>query len=113
MDSLLDRQTTHADRHLKIDLPMDEIATLCREYHVRELSLFGSILREDFRDDSDIDMLVLFEPDAAIGILELAALQRKLGNLIRREVDLVPKSGLKTLIKDDVLRSARIIYATH
>jgi uncharacterized protein len=99
--------------HLKLNLPMDEIATLCREYHVRELSLFGSALRDDFRDDSDVDMLVLFEPDAAIGMLELAALQRKLGQLVRRKVDLVPKSGLKTLIKDDVLRSARIIYATN
>jgi uncharacterized protein len=94
-----------------LDLPLGAIARLCREYHVEELSLFGSALRADFRDDSDVDMLVLFEPDAPIGLLELAGLQRKLGNLLRRNVDLVPKNGLKTLIRNDVLRSARIIYA--
>ncbi|HEY7035587.1 MAG TPA: nucleotidyltransferase domain-containing protein [Thermomicrobiales bacterium] len=93
-----------------LDLPLDAIARLCREYNVEELSLFGSVLRDDFRDDSDVDMLVLFEADARIGILELAALQRKLGNLVHRKVDLVSKNGLKPVIRNEVLGSARVIY---
>ena len=59
---------------LTVDLPMEAIAALCREYHVLELSIFGSALRNDFREDSDLDLLVLFDPDAGIGFLELAAL---------------------------------------
>jgi predicted nucleotidyltransferase len=102
---------TATTRDLHIELPMAEIAALCREYHVQELSLFGSVLRDDFRHDSDIDMLVLFQPDATIGILELAALQRKLGNLMHRNVDLVPKLGLKTVIKNEILNTTRIVYA--
>jgi uncharacterized protein len=94
-----------------LELPLESIAALCREYNVAELSLFGSVLRDDFRDDSDVDMLVLFEPDATIGILELAALQRKLGMLIHRNVDLVPKKGLKPVIRNEILGSARVIYA--
>jgi predicted nucleotidyltransferase len=94
-----------------LDLPLEEIAALCREYDVAELSLFGSALRDEFRDDSDVDMLVLFEPDATVGILELAALQRKLGMLIHRNVDLVPKKGLKSVIRNEILGSARVIFA--
>lgn len=102
---------TPTTRDLHIDLPVAEIASLCREYQVEELSLFGSVLRDDFRNDSDIDMLVLFEPNALIGLLELAAFQRKLSDLIHRKVDLVSKSGLKEVIRSDVLNSARVIYA--
>src|SRR5690348_9770583 len=94
-----------------LDLPLDAIASVCHEYDVKELALFGSALRDDFRDDSDVDMLVLFEPNSTIGILELAALQRQLGNLIHRPVDLVSKNGLKAVIRDEVLSSARVIYA--
>jgi predicted nucleotidyltransferase len=101
--------TTLAD--LPITLPMDEITALCREYQVRELSLFGSVLRDDFRDESDIDLLVLFEPEAEIGLLELAALQRKLGAVLQRKVDLVPKNGLRPFYRKEVLASARVIYA--
>jgi predicted nucleotidyltransferase len=90
---------------------MDEISALCREYQVRELSLFGSVLRDDFRDESDIDFLVLFEPEAEIGFLELAGLQHSLADLLGRTVDLVPKKGLKAVIHDEVLASARVIYA--
>jgi predicted nucleotidyltransferase len=101
--------TTLAD--LPIALPMDEITALCREYQVRELSLFGSVLRDDFRDESDVDLLALFEPQAEIGFLELAGLQFALADLLGRNVDLVPKRGLKPVIRDEVLKSAQIIYA--
>ena len=94
-----------------LDLPLEEIAALCRRYRVRELALFGSALRDDFRPDSDLDLLVTFDPEAEIGFLELAGLQRELATLLGRTVDLVPKRGLKPTIRDDVLASTRLLYA--
>lgn len=96
---------------LKIELPIDRINEICRRYHVRELSVFGSALRDDFRPDSDIDLLVEFEPDAQVGFLALAALMRELSEAIGRKVDLVPKNGLKELIRNSVINSAKVLYA--
>jgi uncharacterized protein len=97
---------------IKIDeLPLDEIAALCRRYAVRELSLFGSALRADFRPDSDLDLLIEFEPGAEVGLLTLARIQHQLEQLVERDVDLVPKGGLKPLIRDQVLSEARVLYA--
>jgi predicted nucleotidyltransferase len=96
---------------LRIELPIDKINEICRRYKVRELSVFGSALREDFRPDSDVDLLVEFEPDAQIGFLALAGLMRELSEVIGRKVDLVPKKGLKEVIRDSVIASARVLYA--
>ncbi len=95
---------------LTLDLPMTDIAALCREYHARELSVFGSALRDAFRDDSDLDLLVLFDPNAGIGLLDLAALQRRLADVIGRRADLVSKRGLNPVIRQDVLDAAMVIY---
>lgn len=91
---------------------MPQIAEICRRYHVRELMLFGSALREDFRPDSDFDLLVEFEPDAPIGLIELGNMEGELEDLFGRKVDLVPKQGLKPLIRDNVLNSAEPVYAS-
>lgn len=95
----------------RIDIPMDALADLCRRYHVRELALFGSVLRDDFREDSDIDILVEYEPDAQVGLYEHFDLQRDLARLLGRKVDLVSKRGLNVVIRDDVLRSSQVLYA--
>lgn len=95
----------------RIDIAANDLAEICRRYHVRELSLFGSVLRDDFRDDSDIDVLVEFEPDARIGLFKYFDLQEELEELFGRKVDLVEKHGLKRVIRDDVLASSRVIYA--
>ena len=76
-------------------LPMEEIAAICRRYHVQELSLFGSALRDDFRVDSDLDFLVVFEPGAKVGLFEFFELQHDLQALLGREVDLVSKAGVE------------------
>jgi uncharacterized protein len=94
-----------------IDIPTDELREVCEQFQVRELSLFGSVLRSDFTADSDVDMLVEFRPEARIGFLELSRLQRNLTELLGRTVDLVPKRGLKPVIRDEILGSARVIYA--
>ncbi len=96
---------------LPIDLPMDEIVQVCRRYHVRELALFGSVLRSDFSPDSDLDILVEFEEDAAIGLLEYAGMAHELSDALGRRVDLVEKAGLKRRIRKPVIESARVIYA--
>jgi predicted nucleotidyltransferase len=93
------------------ELPLDSISAFCRRYRVRELALFGSALRADFRPDSDLDILVEFDQDAQVGLLQLARMQRELTALLGRQVDLVPKRGLKPLIRADVLRNAQVLYA--
>ena len=95
----------------RIDIPMDVLAELCRRYHVRELAMFGSALRDDFRDDSDIDMLVEYEPDARVGLFEHFDLQRELESLIGRPVDLVPKNGLRPMLRESNLSTTEVIYA--
>lgn len=94
-------------------IPIDPIRLreLCRKWHVAELALFGSVLRDDFGPESDIDVLVTFEADARVGFIGLGQLADELSLMFGREVDLVPKAGLKPLIKDDVLSSAHTLYA--
>src|ERR1700749_3122379 len=95
---------------LNLNIPTTALTALCRKYHVRELSLFGSALQDHFRPDSDIDLLVEFEPDARIGFIAFAQFQSELSQLLGREVDLVPKGGLKPLIRDSVISSAKVLY---
>jgi len=94
-----------------VQVDEQRLADLCRQYRVQELSLFGSMARGDNRPDSDIDILVVFQPNARIGLLEYAALMRELSDLTGRKVDLVDKIGLKPMIRDEVLEEARLLYA--
>ena len=94
-------------------LPVSEemIADYCRRNRIQSLSLFGSVLRPDFRPDSDVDVLVEFHPGTAVGMLALSRMQRELGQLLGRPVDLVPKAGLKPLVRESVLAAAESVYA--
>ena len=87
------------------------IAKICARYKVAELSVFGSTVRGDAGRDSDIDLLVTFQPDAAIGLIAFNRLRRELEEGLGRRVDLVPKDGLKPIIRDEVLLEARLLYA--
>lgn len=98
-------------RHLPVALDIEAIAALCEEFHVVELSLFGSVLRDDFGPDSNVDVLVVFALDAPVGLFGLAALQRKLAELFARPVDIGEKDSLKRLIRDEVISSSRLVYA--
>ncbi len=80
-------------------------------FGVRNLALFGSAASGDNRPGSDIDLLVEFEPGVEVGFLTLARLQRELSALLGCRVDVVPKGGLKPLIRDSVLSSAVTVYA--
>jgi uncharacterized protein len=90
----------------------DRLEQLCQRYGIQELALFGSALTGHFAAESDLDILVTFKPQARPGFLTLAQVQRDLEGLFGRRVDLVPKGGLKPAIRDDVLATARILYAT-
>lgn len=89
-----------------------ELPALCRSYHISRLWLFGSILRPDFRPDSDIDVLVEFDSSAQVGLLALARARRELSELFGRTVDLVPLRGLKPAVRDEILSQRELIYAT-
>ncbi len=95
----------------QIHFPISEINQVCQRYRVRELALFGSALRDDFGDASDIDLLVEFDPEARVSFITLARMQRELSALLHRRVDLVPKHGLKPRIRQSVLDSAEVVYA--
>src|SRR5579875_394340 len=92
------------------EIPEAQIGDFCRRYRVRRLSLFGSALREDFGPQSDVDVLVEFEPEASVGFLTLSCMSRELSSLLGRPVDLVVHSGLKPLLREDVLREEVTIY---
>jgi len=95
----------------KIDLPIKEITALCKRYNVRELAVFGSAVKNKLRSDSDIDLLVEFEPDAQVGFITLSRMQRELSGLMHRKVDLVPKGGLKPILRQEILSAAKVLYA--
>ena len=94
-----------------IELPEAAIAAICRDYEVKELSIFGSAARGDLRPDSDFDLLVDFLPGARPGLLGVSAMTRELSNLLGRRVDLAVKPALKPRIRPGVLAKARLIYA--
>ena len=96
---------------LRINISAQELENLCQKHRIRRLAVFGSALRDDFRPDSDVDVLVEFEPEAHVGFMALSRLQRELAALLRRPVDVVPQDGLKPLIRESVLSSAEVLYA--
>jgi uncharacterized protein len=89
----------------------DELEAFCRRHGVRRLALFGSALRDDFRDDSDVDVLVEFEPERTPGLLSLAGMELELGQLLGREVELRTYGDLSRHFRDEVVASARELYA--
>ena len=94
-----------------VDMHDAELAAFCRSHHIRRLSLFGSALRDDFRPDSDVDMLVEFQPDCPVGLIKLAAIERALSTLLGQTVDLRTPDELSPYFRDEVTRSAVVQYA--
>ena len=94
-----------------LHISSEELRNFCRQYQVHELALFGSMLGSECGPESDIDLLVSFEPTARVTFLTLAKMQRELETLLGRSVDLVPKDGLKPRIRNQVLETARVLYA--
>ena len=95
--------------HEKIKLPIDEIVAFCQRNSIRKLSLFGSVLRDDFGDDSDIDVLVEFEPDAIVG-WKIVAMRSELAKILGHEVDFLTQGFLSPSFREEVLEQALLIY---
>jgi hypothetical protein len=93
-----------------IELPTDRISEICERYGIRELAVFGSAARGDIQPDSDVDILVDFEPGARIGLIKFASLSEELEGLVGRRVDLVTKTGLKPRVRPVVLGEAQRVY---
>jgi predicted nucleotidyltransferase len=90
----------------------DKLAVLCRRYGVKELALFGSAARGEMGPESDLDLLVEFEPGIRIGLFKFETFVEELEALAGRKVDLVTKRGLKPWIRSQVLKDARVLYAS-
>lgn len=94
----------------RIDIPPQAIAAFCRRHHIRRLAFFGSVLRDDFTPDSDVDVLVEFEPGTRIGLIGFAALENELGRLFGRRVDLSTPASLSPYFREAVLREVEVTY---
>ena len=95
--------------HVRLD--QDRVAQFCRSHHIRRLALFGSVLRDDFRPDSDVDVLVEFEPGQEPGLLGLARMERELSETLGRQVDIRTPADLSQLFRDEVVATAEVQYA--
>ena len=97
--------------HHGIKVPKGRIAEFCRRHHIRKLAFFGSVLRDDFRPDSDLDILVDFESGHTVGLLRMAGLELELSAMLGRKVDLRTPGELSRYFRDEVVRTSEVQYA--
>jgi predicted nucleotidyltransferase len=95
---------------LPIEVPQERLAAFCRKHRIRKLSFFGSVLREDFAPESDVDVLVEFEPGAGVGLITFAGIEIELSELIGRKADLRTPAELSRYFRDEVLAEAVALY---
>ncbi len=96
----------------QIHIPQNQIAAFCRRWKIKELALFGSVLREDFRPDSDVDVLVTFEPDGGITFDNRVEMLDELAAIFGREVDLVGKDAIRNPFRrHEILTTKEVVYA--
>ncbi len=99
-----------------IELPTEKIAEFCHKWQVIEFALFGSVLRDDFRPDSDIDVMVQFDPEAHPTLFDLTYMENELKIIFQRDVDLITRKGIESsrnyLRRNAILSSAQVICGT-
>ncbi len=99
----------------KVIIPRKELAQFCKRWKIAELSFFGSVLRNDFRPDSDIDLLVSFSPEARWGLFDVIKMERELREIFGRDVDLVERKAVERsenyIRRKHILEHTKIIYA--
>ena len=98
----------------KIAVPPQKIADICHRWKVTEFSLFGSVLRDDFRPDSDVDVLVTFAPNSRVSLFSLVQMEDELKNLFGRDVDLVERAAIEKsenyIRRKSILSNAQVVY---
>ncbi len=97
-------------------IPGDAIAAFCQEHGIKRLAIFGSALREDFGPNSDVDVLVDFEPDRIPGLLDIAGMEQELSEVLGRDVDMVTRAAVQRsrnyIRRRAILESAEVVYGT-
>src|SRR5438477_1929714 len=101
---------SHAEKRIVLD--RNRIAQFCPRHRIRKLSLFGSILHDNFHSSSDVDVLVEFEAGARVGLIRLAGIEAELSSLLGRKVDLRTPADLSRYFRDDVVASAEVLYVS-
>jgi predicted nucleotidyltransferase len=96
--------------NINIDIPKSRIEDFCRRHHIQRLAFFGSVLRDDFSPDSDVDVLVEFEPDAQVGLITLAGMENELSDILKRGVEMHTTQSLNPQFRDEVLDVAETQY---
>lgn len=94
----------------KISIPPSALAEFCHKHHIRRLSFFGSVLRDDFDQESDVDVLVEFDPNANVGLIKLSGIEIELGELMGRKVDLNTADFISKYIRNQVMAEAEDQY---
>ena len=94
----------------RVNITKKQIADFCEKNHILRLAFFGSVLRDDFRLDSDVDILVYLDRSVPIGLMEMARMERQLSGMIGRKVDLRTPNELSVYFRDNVIAEAEIIY---
>ena len=98
-----------------IDLSVDTVKVFCQKWQITEFALFGSVLRDDFRPDSDLDVLVSFFPQAPWTILDLVTMQQELQQIVSRDVDLIEKRVIEKsenwIRRTEILNTAQVVYS--
>ena len=98
----------------RIDIPTDVVADFCQRHQIRRLALFGSVLRDDFTPESDVDVLVEFQWDARVGFFALGRMEIELGSILGRKVDMCTYGGVKNspnwLLREEILGTAEAVY---
>lgn len=91
-------------------MPDEEIIEFCRRHRIRRLALFGSVLRDDFAEDSDVDVLVEFESGARVGMIRMAGMELELAGILGRKVDLNTEGFLSKYFRDEVIAEAEVLF---
>ncbi|MBI3960284.1 MAG: nucleotidyltransferase family protein [Chloroflexi bacterium] len=99
---------------IRIEIPQAEVTAFCQRWQIVEFAFFGSVLRDDFRPDSDVDVLVRFHPEARLSLFDLVRMEDELGQIVGRKVDLVSRRGIEMsrnyLRRKAILESAEVVY---
>ncbi len=93
-----------------IPIPVEKVIAFCQRHPIRKLALFGSVLRDDFTPESDVDVLVEFLPNARISLLDMVSLEMELTAMFGRQVDLRTPQELSRYFRDKVIASSEVLY---
>ncbi len=101
------------EMNARIDIPKEEIAEFCERNRIRRLVLFGSVIRDDFTTDSDVDVLVEFEPDAGVGLFKLYDMEQELCKILNvKKVDLNTIKSLSKHFREEALEQLEVLHST-